>query len=276
MQTKFDFHLGPAPTPVEGPLSGLRILVTRPALQAARTAARLAALGATPIVVPMQVIEPPGDPEPLAKARADLARFDAAIFVSPSAAEMVLAPFGASPLAWPSSVAVFAPGPGTAEALAACGIVEVAVPAERFDSEGLLALPALAEAQVRGRRIVLFRGERGRELLPATLAARGAEVTVVPAYRSRPPAGPHEGLASLAVAGGLDALSVMSAEALDHLHVTIAAFPPEASMRLRALPLYPSHPRIAEHARHLGFAEVIATEPGDAGLIAALLARHEA
>ncbi len=271
----YDFHLGSAPTPSPaGPLEGVAVLITRPALQAARSASRLAALGAVPIVYPTQVIEPPSDPAPLAAARQRLAEFHAAIFVSPSAVEMTLAPYGDKPLAVPAGLDCYAPGPGTAEALSAAGVERVLMPAERFDSEGLLELETLAAEAIRGRRIVVFRGEQGRELLPDTLRERGAVVEVVAAYRSRPPSTPATGLVNLLEQEQITAISAMSSEALGNLLKLVEA--PAALSKLLALPVYASHPRIAETARGLGFAQVIECGAGDAGLIAALLMRHEA
>ena len=67
------------------------------------------------------------------------------------------------------------------------GATEVIVPSERFDSEALLALPELET--VAGKRIAIFRGEEGRELLGDTLRARGASVEYVACYRRvQPPA----------------------------------------------------------------------------------------
>lgn len=273
-----DFHLQPAPgaSAPDGPLAGVRVLVTRPAWPAARTAARLASLGAVPLVFPTLLIAPPADPAAVATleaARARLAAFDAAIFVSPSAVEMFLAPYGAQPLALPARLALYAPGPGTAEALAQVGAEDVTIPEdERYDAQGLLALPSLGPEAIAGRRILIVRGERGRNDLPDTLLARGAQVEVIAAYRSEAPATPPDGLLELLDRRSIDAISVMSSEAATNLVALVA---PPRREALLALPLYASHPRIAETARTLGFSEVITTQAGDAGLIAALLMRHE-
>ncbi len=265
----FDFHLPEATTPT-GPLAGCHVLVTRPALAASRTATRLAALGATPYIVPMLIIEAPADPSAVDAAWATLGDCVAAIFVSPSAVEMSFAPFGRwPPRRMPEGVRVLAPGPGTAEALAAVGVDAVGLPEQDFDSEGMLALPELQEANVRGRRIVIFRGDDGRELLRETLGARGARVDVVTAYHRRAPTTPPDGLLALLRSGRLNAISVMSGEVLSHLVALVPAGEREAT--LFAQPLYASHPRIAEAARQLGFLDVFTTDAGDAGLIAALL-----
>ena len=106
------------PAAARGPLAGVRIVVTRPARQAAGLALQLAALGATPIIVPAIVILPPADPSVLERAHASLASYDLAIFVSANAAE-----YGVPARdRWPPGLQVFAPGPGTAAALAAVGL----------------------------------------------------------------------------------------------------------------------------------------------------------
>ncbi len=135
------------------PLAGIGVLVTRPARQAGSFAQKLAALGATPIIFPAIAILPPADPDALSRAHAALADYDIAVFVSANAVE-----YGApDPRRWPAKLAAFAPGPGTAEALAAVGIGGARIPATTFDSEGLLALPELAA--VGGKRVVIFRGD---------------------------------------------------------------------------------------------------------------------
>jgi uroporphyrinogen-III synthase len=243
------------------PLAGIGILVTRPARQAGGLAAKLAALGAAPVIFPAVVILPPADPAPLARVHATLSDYDIAVFVSANAAE-----YGAPDARkWPSTLAAFAPGPGTAEALAAVGIGGVRVPTTTFDSEGLLALPELRD--VAGKRAAILRGDGGREHLGDTLAARGAHVEYVACYRRAAPQSGAAGLAEAFREGRVDAVTITSSEGLDNLWALA-----EDALRTtwRARPTFVTHPRIAAHARALGLAAV-ETAAGDAGLIAGLL-----
>ncbi|MBL8309352.1 MAG: uroporphyrinogen-III synthase [Burkholderiales bacterium] len=269
--SRTDFHLGPSPAAAgTAPLTGVNLLITRPVMPASRTATRVAALGAVPFVFPTTIIEPPANAAPLATALAQLPRDYAAIFVSPSAAEMTLAPMGSAPRKLPESLRVFAPGPGTAEELQRLGVATVVIPESTFDSEGLLALPALQAAAVSGRRIAIFRGNDGRELLREALTLRGAVVDAITAYHRRAPQTPPTGLLELLRSKQINAISAMSSDAVTHL---VALVPEsERSALLVSLPVYASHERIAAIARAAGFRRVIETGPGDAGLITALLA----
>lgn len=236
------------------------MLVTRPARQAGPLAQKLAVLGADPVIFPAIAILPPLGTAELAAVHATLARYDFAVFVSANAAE-----FGAPPAGhWPASLVALAPGPGTAEALSALGIADVRIPATTFDSEGLLALPVFAD--VCGRRVVVFRGDGGREQLADTLRARGAEVDQVGCYRRAAPAS-VDGLDQAFRDRRIAAVTVTSSEGIDNLWTRIAT---DTRRSWCACPTFVPHPRIAAHARDLGL-DVIATTGGDAGLIAGLL-----
>jgi uroporphyrinogen-III synthase len=250
----------PPPAPA-GPLAGLGILVTRPARQAGGFAQKLAALGATPVIFPAIAILPPADPAPLAQVHAALATYHFAVFVSANAVEYGAPPAGT----WPARLAAFAPGPGTAEALAAVGIAGARIPATTFDSEGLLALPELAD--VRGRRVVIFRGDGGREHLGDTLRARGAAVDYVGCYRRAAPASGAAGLAEAFRDGRIDAITITSSEGLDNLWALCDV---AARAAWRRCPTFVPHPRIAGRAREIGL-DVVETAGSDAGLIAGLL-----
>ncbi len=244
---------------MSGPLTGIGVIVTRPARQAAAFSQKLAALGATAIAFPAIVILPPADRAPLERAQRELDHYDAAIFVSANAAE-----YGVPPTPWPPGVKAFAPGPGSAAALTNLGVRGVRFPGERHDSEGLLALPELAD--VRGKRILLLRGEGGRDLLLDTLRARGASVDVVACYRRAPPVG-VQGLVEVLAEGRAQALTLTSSEGVANLCDALDA---TSLQRLSVLPAFASHPRIAEAARARGL-RAVETGSGDMGLVAALL-----
>ncbi len=267
-----DFHLGATKAEEGGPLSGVNLLITRPVMPASRTATRVAALGATPLIFPTLIIEPPGDSAPLKAALAKIGSYYAALFVSPSAAEMALAPMSSTPFKLPASLHVFAPGPGTSEELSRLGVARIEMPESSFDSEGLLALPSLQAAAVKGKRIVIFRGNDGRELLREELVRRGATVDTITAYHRRAPATPATGFLELLRAGKVNAISAMSSDAITNLVPLVPTT--EREKNLFAITVYASHARIADSARALGFRNVIETGAGDAGLITALLNRR--
>jgi uroporphyrinogen-III synthase len=243
------------------PLEAVGVIVTRPAREAAPLAQKLAAMGARSIVFPAIVILPAHDRGALDAVLARLADYDGVFFVSPSAVE-----HGAPPAAaWPAGLPAYAPGPGTAAALAAAGIATVRYPAHRHDSEGLLALPQLAN--VRGKRFAILRGDGGRELIADTLRARGATVDLVACYRRMAPRESATDLDGALRRGEAQALTLTSSEAARNLWQAIDA---ASHAALCALPSFVTHPRIADTARALGL-DVHLTGSGDAGLIAALL-----
>jgi len=163
-----------------GKLHGAGILITRPARQAAGLAREIATLGGKPLIFPAIVILPPDDRRALEKAQRELSSYDYAVFVSTNAVEYGVG----DAAAWPPKLIAVAPGPGTAAALVAVGVSNVRVPVTTMDSEGLLELPEFQT--VAGKRVVIFRGGGGRELLGETLASLGVEArqrfAAIPAF----------------------------------------------------------------------------------------------
>jgi uroporphyrinogen-III synthase len=135
-----------------------------------------------------------------------------------------------------------------------------------MDSEGLLKLPEFQT--VAGKRIVIFRGGGGRELLGETLASRGASVDHVDCYQRAKPESGAAGLEEALREGRIDAVTLTSSEGLDNLWNILRT---EARERFAAIPAFVPHARIAQRACELGMSRPIVTAPADAGLIAALL-----
>lgn len=249
-----------------GPLAGRSIVVTRPRAQAAPLAAMIAEAGGEPVVFPLLDISPAADPAPLAAAVSAIDRYALAIFISPNAVDYSV-PAILARGAWPAGLQAAAVGQGTVRALAALGVTGTVAPTARFDSESLLELPALQSTRVSGRRVAIFRGDGGRELLADTLRARGASVDAIACYTRSAPANGAGALLARWQAGRLDALTVSSSEGLRHLVDMLDA---SGRDRLARTPVFVPHARIAENAVALGLREVVLTAPADAGIIAGL------
>lgn len=245
-------------------LAGKNIVVTRPAGQATHLAEALVALGAHPVLFPVLAIEGLDDTAPLLDVAIRLDQYDWAMFVSPNAVDHALAVVLAH-RDWPGKVRVATVGHSSEQALARHGIQGVLAPQERFDSEALLELPPLRD--VAGQRIVIFRGDGGRDLFGDTLTARGAAVDYVTCYRRSKPDLDPAPLLKLWAEGQLDALTITSSEGLRNLYEMVGKL---GQSWLKKTATFVPHARIAAQARALGFAQVILTGPADAGLLAGL------
>jgi len=245
-------------------LAGRHIVITRPAGQATHLAKALQALGAHPVLFPALAIEDVADITPLLDAAIRLDEYDWAVFVSPNAVEKALQVILAE-RRWPPSLRAATVGKSSEMALARYGIRDVVAPQERFDSEALLALPEFAA--VAGQRVIIFRGDGGRDLFGDTLQARGATVDYVPCYRRVKPALDPAPLIRLWEAGRLDAVTLTSSEGLRNFWEMIGKL---GQGFLKRTPVFVPHARIAEQARALGLSLVILTGPADAGLLAGL------
>lgn len=247
-------------------LAGRHIVVTRPTGQAAHLAEALVAEGAHPVLFPVLAIEPIADVTPILDAAIQLDQYDWAMFVSANAVDHALRVILAE-RPWPATLRVATVGKSSELALARHGIRQVVAPQERFDSEALLALPEFAN--VAGQRVIVFRGDAGRELFGDTLQERGATVDYVSSYRRfRPPLDPAP-LLKLWQEGRLEAMTVTSSEGLRNLWEMVGKL---GQSWLKKTPTFVPHARIAEQARALGLHDVVLTGPADAGLLAGLTA----
>jgi len=246
-------------------LAGKAILITRPAARAVRLAALVREAGGDPVLFPTLEILSTSNKSPLLKNgnKVNVIEADILVFVSPTAVEHGRAVLDAL---LPVSVKVAAVGHATARALQELGLAEVIAPSDAADSEALAALPEMQ--QVKGKRILIIRGEGGRNWLADTLRARGAVVDYLECYRRVRPEVDAAPLAARILNGGIAALTITSREALDNL---LAMLPADARTPVLALPMFVVHPRLAEHARALGAREIQVAGAGDDAMIAELL-----
>ena len=231
------------------PLSGASVVVTRPGATAAALRRRIAALGGSAIGLPGFSLRGVVD---IAAARTQLRaarRADIVVFTSPAAVRFAwrLLPG----LRFAKATCVIAPGPGSARALRRHGVAAPLFPTARHDSEGMLEL---AEMQrIRRRCVALIGAAGGRDLLPRQIAARGARVMLVEAYRRTAPRLTVRHFAAIARAVSPVITLLSSADALANLR---SALPAALFARLAAGTAVVSSARIAERAHEAGWAHV--------------------
>lgn len=166
------------------PITGKRIVITRPPHKAAGFAAQLRALGAEPLVLPTITIRAPGDTSRLDAALSALNRYDWVVVTSANGVAHVWQRLEALNLTghdWPP-VAVI--GPATGRALEAHGIMPRLMP-ENHVAEALF--DAMQQrVDLRGKRILLPQGNLARSVLADLLHSAGAIVDPVIAYETVP------------------------------------------------------------------------------------------
>lgn len=249
----------------------MKVIVTRPAAQATEWVRRLRLLGLEAMALPLIGIEPADDLDAVRAAWGRLGEQRLLVFVSPNAAEHFFAarPAGA---AWPSHTLAASTGPGTSQALLRLGVpperlIEPAADAPQFDSEALWT--QLATHDWHGARVLVVRGDGGRDALGAQLRSHGARVEHVAAYRRCAPA--FDGVAAATLDAALHeplrhAWLFSSSQAIDHL---VAARPQAAAHGSFATAIA-THPRIAERARAAGFRAVFECAPTLAAVVGCL------
>jgi uroporphyrinogen-III synthase len=260
-----------------------QVVITRPRQQAEPLARAVAALGRTPVLLPLLEISPLPDDSGLRAVLAELASYALVAFVSPNAIEAAFARIGR----WPEGVDIAVVGEGSRAALAKHGVREGSVrihcPKDPAHSDSEHLLQALDLAQLAGRRVLVVRGEGGRELLPDALRGAGAAVETVAAYRRAVPAlGPELATRLRGLLLEPNDWIITSSEALrglvslvdqlGGLHQQLQQLQQlrQLQQQLRQQRLIVPHARILDTARGLGFTRLTLTGSGDERLLAAL------
>lgn len=248
------------------------VVVTRPRAQADALAQAVAASGRTAVLLPLLEISPVDDAAPLRAALTELGRFALVAFVSPNAIDAAFAHIDA----WPVAVPVAIVGDGSRAALARHGVTgdtfTIFSPAESAHSDSEHLLQRLDLASYADKRVLIVRGDGGRELLADALRAAGARVEPVAAYRRATPVLTAELATQLrALLAQPNDWIITSSEALRGLAGLVQSIDGAALMpRLMQQRLIVPHARIAQTARDLGLEHVRLTGSGDARLLAAL------
>lgn len=250
-------------------MTGWRLLLTRPADESAALSSLLAEKGIFSSSLPLLEIEPIPASDTMREVIQGLDRYCAVIVVSKPAARIavdLLDRYRPQPprLKW------FSVGAATAQILEDRGL-DISFPVEGDDSEALLELPQLREAIARpGPRVLIMRGEGGRELLAERLRELGASVEYLELYRRDLPQYPPAVLPDLIEAERLNGLVVSSGQGFEHLHQLAG----DAWPQLARLPLFVPSPRVAELARAAGAQTVVDCRGASAAALLTALREH--
>jgi uroporphyrinogen III methyltransferase / synthase len=165
------------------PLFGKRVLVTRPAESDDAFAARLWEAGAEPVFAPVVTIEPPDDAAAAERAVTDAASYAWIVFTSARGVDAFFARLYAqgADARRLGAARVAAIGAKTAAALRGYGVRADFVP-ESYIGEELAAgmLPQTRE----GDRVLLYRAQVARDVLPDALRSTGRVVDDIAAYKA--------------------------------------------------------------------------------------------
>lgn len=244
-------------------LRGVGVLVTRPRPQASELVSAIETAGGSAICFPVIEIAPLDENIVTANA-ARLAKPDIVIFVSRNAVEYGLQ------FTEGGKVAVI--GPATASAMSSAGRIVDIQPATGFDSEHLLAEPALQ--QVTGKNIRIIRADGGRELLAEELMARGAIVDYLAVYERRLPEVTANTLAAIESRwrqGEIRVITVMSVQSLVNL---VALLPAWCERQIESTPLVTPAGRVLKETldRYPASRAILASSPRASDIVEAIIA----
>ena len=282
-----------------------RVIVTRPAQDAAHWVEKLANVGFTAEALPLLEIAAathPADVRGLQAAWQNLAQYAACMFVSGNAVEYFFKPN--RPLAQsnsaqvanyliantnaallPRSLRFLAPGPGTAAALQAQGVPAAQIDspladAAQFDSQALWDV--VGSRDWRGARVLLVRGHsessidvervpgnavQPRDWLTQKWQAAGSQVDVLAVYQRQAPSLSHQQVDMARAASGDGSVWLFSSsEAVMHLRNA----PGLAGTNWSAAVAIATHPRILEAVRAAGFGVALPSRPAFPDIVQAL------
>ena len=229
-------------------LSGLRIINTRPEQRATQLTQALEQQGATVFSLPLL--------ETIALELSavgkdcllNLDRYHSVFVVSPTAAELGLNALADYWPQWPVGIEWLAVGQSTAQVLRSY-FIEPTIP-EQETSEGLLQLPQLQQL-TQGQRLLVLRGEGGRNLVRDSLQNRGVKVDYVDLYRRQLPQHSLQQWPQIQQQT-IDVVIISSGE-------TLTQWLQLAGQQAQNIPILVISPRLVELAQQQGFKTVLSS-----------------
>ena len=241
-------------------LKGMVVLVTRPEQKMQPLCDAIEAHGGKAIKFPLlqiSAVTQPDDTQLLRDRIQDLDRYDILIFISSNAAVHGAELINSYWSQFPIGLKVIAIGPSTAQTVSSLLGCEVIYSERGMTSEDVLKLPDLVD--VDGKRIAIFRGKGGRELLASTLLLRNASIDYFEVYYRSAVQYAEDTLGKILSSTHFNAVIVTSGESLAGL-LSLAG---DNKQQLRLIPLIVPSARISEQAQAAGFATVFNANGAD-------------
>jgi uroporphyrinogen III methyltransferase / synthase len=255
------------------PLAGRVVVVTRPRAQAGSFATLLEDAGATVLLAPTIVIEPPVSWAALDRALGRLRDYQWAVFTSVNGVEMTrqrLEHLGLDARAL-DGLRLAAIGPATADALRALRLRPEVVP-EEYVAEGLAE--RLRRFIQPGDNVLLARASETRDILVRELEAAGARVDEVAAYTTRPAREDAIELRRALADGRVDVITFTSSSTVRHFADLFS--PAELPRLLSGVTVACIGPVTRDTARALGIATAIVPKEYTIPALAQAIAAHYA
>jgi uroporphyrinogen-III synthase len=233
-----------------------RVLVTRPAGEASDTlCAAISAAGYEVYSQPLLELNAlPQLPAVQRQLVLHLDKYQHIIFISANAVRFGMALVDDYWPQLPTGLNWYAIGAATAAVLARHGIAAT-TPEKVVSSEGLLAVSALQH--VRNQRVLIVKGEGGRDTLATELTRRGAVVDELACYRRSLPELAAGELDAKLARWNIDVIMLSSGEGLANLQVLLS---PAETTKLKHIGLIVPSERVAHLARETGFEQIVTAE----------------
>ena len=248
----------------------MAVLITRPDERGEQLTKMLAEAGIFAIHAPMFEIQAGGDLNELPNKLNQLKSGDYVFAVSKSAVDFAAQTLEDTGFNWRKDLHFFAVGQRTAEHFACRTGAAVQFPTTQENSEGLLDLPEMQ--QLAGKRILILRGNGGRELFPEQAQARGAEIDIAECYRRQNIDYDNVEQTSIFIRAGIQTIVATSAEILTQLMEFV---PAEQQDWLKNCRLITVSQRLADLAHALGWQDVIISAKADNQALLQTLIAHQ-
>lgn len=197
------------------PLFGKRIIVTRSREQASDFSILLEKYGAEPIEFPTIETVPPGNWKEVDRAIKNLSKYDWAVFTSINGVKYFVERLKkqGKDIREFNGIKICAIGPATAKSIEDLGIRVDFLPKE-YRAEAIIA--GLGKNKIKGKRFLLPRAMKAREVLPEEITRLGGKIDVVTTYRTVKPRGKTDEIRKMLEEKKIDVVTFTSSSTVEN------------------------------------------------------------